>query len=124
MKKKILVVDDEHNITAFLKSYLEDTGKYEVRTENSGEKGFETARVFHPDLILLDIMMKDMSGDGVADQVKNDPDLRKTPIVFLTGIVTKEEVEESGGKIGGYPYIAKPILAMRELLDCIDANIK
>ena len=124
MKKKILVVDDEHNITAFLKSYLEDTGKYEVRAENSGEKGFETARVFRPDLILLDIMMKDMSGDGVADKVKNDPDIRKTPIVFLTGIVTKEEVEANGGKIGGYPYIAKPILAMRELLDCIDANIQ
>ena len=124
MKKKILVVDDEHNITAFLKSYLEDTGKFEVRTENSGEKGFETAKNFHPDLILLDIMMKDMSGDGVADRVKNDPDLRKTPIVFLTGIVTKEEVEESGGKIGGYPYLAKPILAMRELLDCIEANLR
>ena len=124
MKKKILVVDDERNITAFLKSYLEDTGKYEVRTENSGEAGFATARTFHPDLMLLDIMMKDMSGDGVADMVKNDPILRKTPIVFLTGIVTKEEVEAQGGRIGGYPYLAKPILAMRELLDCIEAHIR
>ena len=124
MKKKILVVDDERNITAFLKTYLEDTGKYEVRTENSGEQGFETARDFQPDLMLLDIMMKDMSGDGVADKVKNDPVIRKTPIVFLTGIVTKDEVEANGGRIGGYPYLAKPILAMRELLDCIEANIR
>lgn len=124
MKKKVLVIDDERNITAFLKSYLEDTGKYEVRTENSGQTGFETARSFHPDLILLDVMMKDMSGDAVADSVKNDPALRKTPIVFLTGIVTKEEVQANGGRIGGYPYIAKPILAMRELLDCIDAHIR
>ena len=124
MKKKILVVDDERNITAFLKSYLEDTGKYEVRTENSGETGYQAAKTFEPDLIVLDIMMKDMSGDGVADKIKNDTMLRKTPIVFLTGIVTKEEVEANGGKIGGYPYLAKPILAMRELLDCIDANIR
>jgi len=124
MKKKILIVDDERNITAFLKTYLEDTGKYEVRTENSGAAGFETAKVFQPDLILLDIMMKDMSGDGVADKVKNDPIVRKTPIVFLTGIVTKEEVAAQGGQIGGYPYIAKPILAMRELLDCIEAHIR
>ena len=123
-KKKILVVDDEHNITTFLKSYLEDTGRFEVRTENSGEMAFEAAKGFCPDLILLDIMMKDMSGDGIADQLKNDPGLRKTPIVFLTGIVTKEEVEANGGVIGGYPYIAKPILAMRELLDCIDANLR
>lgn len=124
MKRKILIVDDERNITAFLKTYLEDTGKYEVRTENSGAEGFETAKVFQPDLILLDIMMKDMSGDGVADKVKNDPVIRKTPIVFLTGIVTKEEVAAQGGRIGGYPYIAKPILAMRELLDCIEAHIR
>ena len=124
MKKKILIVDDERNITAFLKTYLEDTGKYEVRTENSGVAGFETAKVFQPDLILLDIMMKDMSGDGVADKIKNDPLVRKTPIIFLTGIVTKEEVEAQGGRIGGYPYIAKPILAMRELLDCIEAHIR
>ncbi len=124
MKKKILVVDDERNITAFLKSYLEDTGKYEVRSENSGEAGFETAKVFQPDIMLLDIMMKNMSGDGVADKIKNDPLLRKTPIVFLTGIVTKEEVEAQGGKIGGYPYLAKPILAMRELTDCIEKYIR
>ncbi len=123
MKKKILVVDDERNITAFLKSYLEDTGKYEVRTENSGGTGVETAKIFKPDLILLDIMMKDMSGDTVADKVKNDPVIRKTPIVFLTGIVTKQEVEAQEGKIGGYAYIAKPILSMRELLDCIEAHI-
>jgi two-component system, OmpR family, alkaline phosphatase synthesis response regulator PhoP len=123
-KKKILIVDDERNITAFLKTYLEDTGKYEVQTENSGEDGFKTAQRFQPDLILLDIMMKDMSGDAVADKVKADANIRRTPIIFLTGIVTKEEVATNGGKIGGYPYIAKPILAMRELLDCIDANVR
>jgi two-component system, OmpR family, alkaline phosphatase synthesis response regulator PhoP len=123
-KKKILIIDDERNITAFLKTYLEDTGKYEVQAENSGEDGFKTAQRFQPDLILLDIMMKDMSGDAVADRVKADTNIRRTPIIFLTGIVTKEEVATNGGKIGGYPYIAKPILAMRELLDCIDANVR
>ena len=124
MKKKVLIIDDERNITAFLKTYLEDTGKYEARAENSGAAGFELAKNFQPDIILLDIMMKDMSGDAVADMVKNDAKLRKTPIIFLTGIVTKEEVQQNGGRIGGYPYIAKPILAMRELLDCIDAHIR
>ncbi len=122
--KKILLVDDEHNITVFLKTYLEGTGRFEVRTANSGEMGYQTAKSFRPDLIFLDIMMNDMSGDGLADKIKNDPSICKTPIVFLTGIVTKAEVESRGGTIGGYPYIAKPILAMTELLDCIDAHIK
>ncbi len=123
MKKRILVVDDERNITVFLRSYLEDTGHYMVRTENEGLAAIEVARQFKPDLILLDIMMKDVSGDSLADEIKNDPDLHNTPIVFLTGIVTKDEVEASGGVIGGYAYIAKPILAMQELIDCIEANI-
>ena len=123
MKKKILVVDDEHNVTVFLKTYLEETGQFEVRTENSGQVGYETAKTFRPDLILLDVMMSEMGGDKVADRIKNDADLRKTPIIFLTGIVTKEEVDASGGVIGGYPYIAKPILAMRELLERIHENL-
>ena len=119
----MLIVDDEHNITVFLKTSLENTGRYEVRAENSGEAGFEAAKSFRPHLILLDIMMNDLGGDGLADRIKTDANLRKTPIIFLTGIVTKEEVEANGGVIGGYPYIAKPMLAMQQLLDCIDANI-
>ena len=122
--KKILVVDDEKNITSLLSAYLESTGKFEVRTENSGERGYECAKRFKPDLILLDIMMSDMGGDGLADKIKNDALLRKTPIVFLTGIVTKEEVQANGGVIGGYPYIAKPVMVLRELVDCIEANLK
>ena len=122
--KKILVVDDDKNITAFLKAYLEDTGKYQVRAENSGKSGFEAALDFCPDLILLDLMMKDLGGDGVADKLKSHPLLRKTPVIFLTGIVTKEEVKENGGVIGGYPYIAKPVLNMRELLDRLEAHIR
>ncbi len=124
MRKKILVVDDEMSITSFLKFYLEETGKYEVKAENSGERGYENAKTFRPDLILLDIMMQDMSGDGLADKIKNDPLLHKTPIIFLTGIVTKDEVKANGGVIGGYPYIAKPILSLNELTDCIDAHLK
>ena len=122
--KKILVVDDEEKITMFLKAYLEETGKYQVHTENSGQGAYEAAQSFCPDLILLDIMMKDMSGDALANKIKGDPLLRMTPIVFLTGIVTKKEVEENGGVIGGYPYLAKPILNMQELLDCIETNFR
>ena len=123
MKKKILVVDDEKNVTQFLKSYLEDTGRYAVMAENSGLAAQETARSFKPDLMILDIMMKDLGGDSLADRMRNDPQLHQTPIIFLTGIVTKDEVEANGGIIGGYPYVAKPILAMKELINCIETHI-
>ena len=124
MTKKILVVDDERNITAFLKTYLEDTGRYEVRTENTGEGALQAALRFKPDLMLLDIMMKDMSGDELAEKFRADPVFFRIPIIFLTGIVTKEEVQANGGKIGGFPYLAKPIVDIRELTECIEANIR
>ena len=108
-KKRILVVDVERSITRLLRLNLEQTGNYEVREENSGARVLKSARDFKPDLILLDVMMPDVDGGDVAAGLKQDPDLRKTPVVFLTAAVRKEELDASGGRIGGRSYIAKPI---------------
>jgi CheY-like chemotaxis protein len=108
-KKRILVADDETSITRLLKLNLERTGNYEVREENLGARVFEAAQEFKPDLILLDVMMPDMDGGDVAASLKQDPALRKTPVVFLTAAVKKEELGAPEGKIGGRMYIAKPL---------------
>ncbi len=107
--KRILVVDDETSITQLLKLNLEKSGRYLVRTENSGPKALSAAREFEPDLILLDIMMPSMDGGDVAAQIRGDASLQEIPIVFLTAVVKKEEVQARDGIIGGFPYIAKPI---------------
>ena len=91
-KKRILVVDDETSITRLLKLNLEQTGNYEVREENFGARVLEAAREFKPDLVLLDVMLPDMDGGDVAAGLKQDPALRKTPVVFLTAAVKKEEL--------------------------------
>jgi len=105
-KKRILVVDDEPSITRLLKLNLEQTGNYEVREENLGAQALDAAREFKPDLVLLDVMMPDMDGGDVAAGLKQDPALRKTPVVFLTAAVKKEELGAPEGKIGGRMYIA------------------
>jgi CheY-like chemotaxis protein len=109
IKKRILVVDDEVSITRLLKLNLERTGQYEVREENAGEMAVPAAREFQPDLIFLDVMMPKISGGEVAAQLRLEPAFRKTPIVFLTAAVKKEELGGPGGKIGGRYYIAKPM---------------
>jgi two-component system alkaline phosphatase synthesis response regulator PhoP len=124
MKPKVLIVDDEKNVTAVIRAYLDATGIYETETANSGQEGLEKARLFHPDLILLDVMMPDFGGDVFADKAKKDPVLRNVPIVFLTGIVTKEEVKASGGTIGGFAYLAKPVTRSEELTSCIEAHLR
>jgi CheY-like chemotaxis protein len=121
-KDKILIVDDEATITRLLKLNLESSGDYEVREENEGLKAVDAARQFKPDLILLDVMMPDMDGGDVAAQLQSDRLLKKIPIIFLTAAVKKEELTASGGVIGGFPYIAKP-LDMKGVLEQIELQL-
>ena len=119
MKKRILVVDDEVALTRMVKLNLERTGDYEVRTENKGAMAVPAAREFKPDLILLDVMMPGMTGDEVAAELKEDPLLAKIKFIFVTAIVTKSETGETGSRIGGNVFLAKPVKA-QELIDAIE----
>ncbi len=108
-KKRILVIDDEYRFATLLKLNLEKTGTYEVRTEKEGKKGLAAAQAFKPDLILLDLIMPDIDGGSVAAQIKAVEETRHTPILFLTAVMTKEETQQQGGTLSGYPCIPKPV---------------
>jgi DNA-binding response OmpR family regulator len=121
-KKKILVVDDEVGMTRMLKRNLDATGRYDVRTENSGAVAVAAAREFQPDMILLDVMMPEISGDEVAARLKEDKILCKIPIVFLSAIIKKEETQPTGGNIGGMTFLAKPV-KLDDLITCIETKL-
>lgn len=122
-KKRILLVDDEKSFTNLLKLNLEDTGAYEVHVENWAEDAYPAAQRFKPDLILLDIIMPRMPGGNVAAQIKADPALKDTPIVFLTAAVRKHQVEENDGIICDHPCLAKPASA-DEVVQMIEKHIR
>lgn len=122
-KKKILVIDDEPDFTKLIKLNLERTGKYEVRTENNGLLGLTVAKEFKPDLIFLDVMMPYVDAGELGHKLEHDIETKSIPLVFLTAIVNKEEVEKSKGVIGGHPFIAKPVSA-KELIDYIEKRSK
>ncbi len=119
-KKRILVVDDEPSITRLLKVNLEDTENYIVEVENSALKVIDRTRQFQPDLILLDVMMPDGDGGEVASQIQER--FKNLPIVFLTAAATKEEVSSHKGRIGGLPFLAKPV-DMSEVISCIEQQL-
>ena len=108
-KKRILVVDDEPSITRMLKLNLEQTNEYEVMVENSPFHAYLTALAFHPDLILLDVLMPGKDGGQLASDFQGSPKFAGVPIVFLTAAVTKREVDLGHGQIGGLPFLAKPV---------------
>ncbi len=106
---RVLVVDDEPSITRMIKLNLEKTGDYEVWTENEGCRAVEAAREFMPDIIFLDVMMPDLQGNVIAEQLMEDPALKDIKRVFLTAIVTRDETADGGNEIGGNHFLAKPV---------------
>jgi CheY-like chemotaxis protein len=108
-KKRILIVDDEVNLTRMVRLNLEKRGPYEVREENHGRKAIEVAREYKPDLIILDVVMPDMDGGEIAAKMRNDPVLGSIPVIFLTAIVPKREAGDQGLTSGGYLFIPKPV---------------
>lgn len=103
----MLVVDDEEPILELLKYNLEKQG-YDVRTAIDGQVAVDTARKFHPDLVLLDIMMPKMDGVEACRQIRAIPELANTFIVFLTAR-SEEYSEVAGFDVGADDYITKPI---------------
>ncbi len=122
-KKKILIVDDEANLTRMLKHSIESKGKYEVREENSSTQACSSAQYFQPDLILLDVMMPGIDGFNIATQIQENESLKHIPIVFLTSIIHREEVEDIGSKIGGITFLAKPV-KLDALILCIEEKLE
>jgi len=101
---------------------LEQTKKYEVREVNDSKLVLQAALAFHPDLIVLDVIMPDMDGGDVAAMLKDHPALSKVPVVFLTATVRKSEVDARGGVMGGYPFLAKPA-STEAIVEFIDKNL-
>lgn len=116
-RKMILVVDDDSSITDMLKASLES--RYEVKVVNEGLKAMEVALNVDPDLIILDVDLAYITGGEIANQIGSQRELQNTPIIFLTGLLLKEEERD----IAGHPFLSKPVNIV-ELYECIENNLK
>lgn len=119
MKTKIMMIDDEEDICVLTKSALEKTGKFEVIYSTEARKGVELAKSVLPDLILIDIVMPDMSGEEVMENLVNNPGTKHIPKAFLTALVQDSDTQNPLALIGEYYFIPKPI-APKELIARIE----
>ncbi|MBC8436619.1 MAG: response regulator [Candidatus Omnitrophica bacterium] len=106
-QKKILLVDDEPEVLEHLSNILQRNG-FEVISTANGTEVIELVKKEAPDLIILDILLPDKPGDEIAGELTEDPDTAGIPIIFLTGVVTKEEIA-SAEKCGRHYVLAKPV---------------
>jgi two-component system, OmpR family, alkaline phosphatase synthesis response regulator PhoP len=116
--QKVLVVDDEADILELLKYNLAKEG-YDVKTSLDGRKAVEIAKTYHPDLILLDIMMPHQDGVETCRQLREIPELNNSFVIFLTAR-SEEYSEVAAFDIGADDYITKPIKP-RALMSRINA---
>jgi len=118
--KKILLVDDDHNIIEFLKYNLEHND-FEVIETYSGWEAIAKMR-YNPDLIVLDVLMPGMDGFEVFEKIRKIKEYDNIPIIFLTAKAS--EVDEIKAlEMGALDYISKPI-SPQKLIARINANIK
>ena len=123
IKKRILVVDDEAGFTKLLKFNLERTGNYEVREENNALRAAQAARIFLPDLILLDIVMPGMDGGDVVAELRRHTQTARIPVVMLTALVARNEISRhSVAEAGELIMLGKPV-DMATLVHCIEEQL-
>ena len=104
---KILLVDDETDITEFIGFNLQAEG-YLVEKAQTGEEAIEKAKTFVPDLIILDVMMPGMDGMETCEKLRKMPELNQPIIAFLTAR-GEDYSQIAGFDAGGDDYITKPV---------------
>ena len=122
MLKKILVVDDEPYIVKTLAARLKANG-FDVFTANDGVQGFAKVKEVMPDLIIVDVMMPNMDGPTMVENLRSESSTSHIPVIFLTALVKKEEEKAQKNLIGGNYFMAKPynptelLIMVKKLLD-------
>jgi len=120
-KKKILIVDDHKDNIFILQDRLDLEG-FQVLTAFDGPSSILIAKENKPSLILLDVMMPEMSGYEVCEQLSKDEDTKNIPIILLTALSSHEETAK-GFEVGAFDFIKKPFSKV-ELLARIKSTLR
>lgn len=101
---KILIVDDDEQVTALLKKLLSNQG-YNATALNQSSKAIQTAKLIHPDLFILDLMMPQPDGFQLCKMLRADPQFTDTPILIITAM---DISNAKATAFGANDYLAKP----------------
>ena len=105
--QRIMLADDEPDILEISKIALETIGGYEVVVCTSGKDLLENLSAFDPDLIVVDVLMPDLTGPQVLEELRRVPEYADTPVIYLTGVMQREG-EDDLRATGVVDVILKP----------------
>jgi len=122
MAKKILIIEDDKFLRELIVKKLVKEG-YEISEAVDGEEGIKKVKEEKPDLVLLDLILPGIDGFEVLSRTKEDPALSQIPVIILSNLGQKEEVER-GLKLGAIDYLIKAHFTPGEIIEKIRAILK
>ncbi|MCA8988838.1 MAG: response regulator [Planctomycetaceae bacterium] len=106
-KRKALVVDDDLELVELIRDVLEADGRFEVRVANNGFDAGMMVKEYHPDVIVLDVMLPDINGKEVCQRVRSDSTMDDVRIICISGMVERDKIEELR-EAGANDFLQKP----------------
>ncbi|HEX4131225.1 MAG TPA: response regulator [Pirellulales bacterium] len=114
-KRKVLVVDDDKDLVELITDVLEKDGRFEVRVANNGFDAGMMVKEYHPDLIVLDIMLPDINGKEVCQRVRSDSTMEEVKIICISGMVEEDKIADLKA-VGANEFLHKPF-EVEQLID-------
>ena len=116
-KRKALIVDDDEELVELIRDVLDSDGRFEVRVANNGFDAGMMVKEYHPDVIVLDVMLPDINGKEVCQRVRSDPALDDVRIICISGMVEQDKVADLIAA-GANAFVQKPF-EVDQLIDAM-----
>ncbi|MFA6307124.1 MAG: response regulator [Patescibacteria group bacterium] len=121
-KKKILVVEDDSMISSMYRTKFTADG-FDVFIADNGVIGLELAKKEKPDIVMLDVILPQLDGFSVLDQIKKDEATKNIPVIMLTNLGTEED-KQKGEAMGALDYLVKASLTPGQVSEKIKQALK
>ncbi|MFH1643286.1 MAG: response regulator [Patescibacteria group bacterium] len=122
MPQKILVVEDDKFLRELITQKISNEG-FDVVGAVDGEDGIKKIKEEKPDLVLLDLILPGIDGFEVLSQMKADPTVKSIPVIILSNLGQREDVER-GIELGAKDYLIKAHFTPVEIIEKVKANLK
>jgi len=106
-KRKALLVDDDEELVELIRDVLDSDGRFDVRVANNGFDAGMMVKEYHPDVIVLDVMLPDINGKEVCQRVRSDPALDDVRIICISGMVEQDKIADLMAA-GANAFLQKP----------------
>lgn len=116
-RRKALIVDDDEELVELIRDALEADGRFEIRVANNGFDAGMMVKEYHPDIIVLDVMLPDINGKEVCQRVRSDSNLDDVKIICISGMVEQDKIDDLKAS-GANEFVQKPF-EVEQLVDRI-----